>query len=151
MGAEKGTICDRAFRAITMRGLSRSAAKSRTLDLRCSIEQDEQPYAALKLPGVPARFVRYPACTSHGMNRNRPPDLHIHRCAAEPSMVGTALSSIERFGSLPIAHRKACDSAQMQFSCSRPCCGAAPSYHSAWQRGTWGPFSSMAYASCWEQ
>ena len=48
-------------------------------DLRCNIEQAEQLFAALKLLGVPARFVRYPASTSHGMSRNGPPDLRIHR------------------------------------------------------------------------
>ena len=48
-------------------------------DLRCNIEQSEQLFAALKLLGVPARFVRYPANTSHGMSRNGPPDLRIHR------------------------------------------------------------------------
>jgi dipeptidyl aminopeptidase/acylaminoacyl peptidase len=48
-------------------------------DLRCNIEQSEQLFAALKLLGVPARFVRYPANTSHGMSRNGPPDLRVHR------------------------------------------------------------------------
>jgi acylaminoacyl-peptidase len=48
-------------------------------DLRCSIEQAEQLYAALNLLGVPARFVRYPANTSHGMSRNGPPDLRLDR------------------------------------------------------------------------
>jgi dipeptidyl aminopeptidase/acylaminoacyl peptidase len=48
-------------------------------DLRCNIEQAEQLYSALKVMGVPARFVRYPSSTSHGMSRNGPPDLRIHR------------------------------------------------------------------------
>jgi acylaminoacyl-peptidase len=48
-------------------------------DLRCNIEQAEQLYAALKVLNVPTRFVRYPASTSHGMSRNGPPDLRIHR------------------------------------------------------------------------
>jgi acylaminoacyl-peptidase len=48
-------------------------------DLRCNIEQSEQLFAALKLLGVPARFVRYPANTSHGMSRSGPPDLRIDR------------------------------------------------------------------------
>ncbi|MCL6623111.1 MAG: S9 family peptidase [Fimbriimonadales bacterium] len=48
-------------------------------DLRCNIEQAEQVFAALKLRKVPARFVRYPAETSHGMSRSGPPDLRIHR------------------------------------------------------------------------
>ena len=48
-------------------------------DLRCSIEQSEQLYTALKVLGVPTRFVRYPASTSHGMSRSGPPDLRIHR------------------------------------------------------------------------
>ncbi|MEI8372215.1 MAG: S9 family peptidase [Planctomycetota bacterium] len=48
-------------------------------DLRCNIEQAEQLFAALKLLGVPARLVRYPSNTSHGMSRGGPPDLRIHR------------------------------------------------------------------------
>jgi len=48
-------------------------------DLRCNVEQSEQVFTALKLRGVPARLVRYPASTSHGMSRNGPPDLRLHR------------------------------------------------------------------------
>ncbi len=48
-------------------------------DLRCNIEQSEQVFAALKLRGVPTRFVRYPSTTSHGMSRQGPPDLRLHR------------------------------------------------------------------------
>lgn len=48
-------------------------------DLRCHIEQGEQVYTFLKMKGVPTRFVRYPAGTSHGMSRAGPPDLRIHR------------------------------------------------------------------------
>lgn len=48
-------------------------------DLRCNIEQSEQVHAALVAQNVPTRFVRYPASTSHGMSRNGPPDLRIHR------------------------------------------------------------------------
>ena len=48
-------------------------------DLRCHIEQGEQVYTFLKMKGVPTRFVRYPANTSHGMSRGGPPDLRIHR------------------------------------------------------------------------
>ena len=48
-------------------------------DLRCNIEQSEQVFAALKIRGIPTRFVRYPRCTSHGMSRNGPPDLRLHR------------------------------------------------------------------------
>ncbi|MGH7127406.1 MAG: alpha/beta hydrolase family protein, partial [Planctomycetaceae bacterium] len=48
-------------------------------DLRCNVEQAEQVFAALKLRGIPTRFVRYPASTSHGMSRGGPPDLRIHR------------------------------------------------------------------------
>lgn len=48
-------------------------------DLRCHIEQGEQVYTALQELGVPCRFVRYPASTSHGMSRGGPPDLRIHR------------------------------------------------------------------------
>lgn len=48
-------------------------------DLRCNVEQGEQVFTALKLQGIPSRFVRYPTTTSHGMSRNGPPDLRIHR------------------------------------------------------------------------
>jgi len=48
-------------------------------DLRCNIEQSEQVFAALTCRAIPARFVRYPATTSHGMSRKGPPDLRIHR------------------------------------------------------------------------
>ena len=48
-------------------------------DLRCNVEQAEQVFAALKLRRIPTRFVRYPAHTSHGLSRNGPPDLRLHR------------------------------------------------------------------------
>jgi len=48
-------------------------------DLRCNIEQSEEVFTALKTLGVPTRFVRYPASTSHGMSRTGPPDLRRHR------------------------------------------------------------------------
>ena len=48
-------------------------------DLRCNIEQSEQLHAALVVQRVKVRFVRYPRETSHGMSRNGPPDLRIHR------------------------------------------------------------------------
>ncbi|HEY9069045.1 MAG TPA: S9 family peptidase [Candidatus Ozemobacteraceae bacterium] len=48
-------------------------------DLRCNIEQAEQMFTALQLRGIPSRLVRYPASTSHGMSRNGPADLRIHR------------------------------------------------------------------------
>lgn len=48
-------------------------------DLRCNIEQGEQVFTALKMQGVPSRFVRYPRSTSHGMSRSGPNDLRIHR------------------------------------------------------------------------
>jgi dipeptidyl aminopeptidase/acylaminoacyl peptidase len=48
-------------------------------DLRCNVEQAEQVFTALKLNNVPTRFVRYPACTSHGLSRGGPPDLRVHR------------------------------------------------------------------------
>ncbi|MFO0829571.1 MAG: S9 family peptidase [Phycisphaerales bacterium] len=48
-------------------------------DLRCNIEQSEQVHTALVLQGVPTRFVRYPLSTSHGMSRNGPPELKLHR------------------------------------------------------------------------
>jgi dipeptidyl aminopeptidase/acylaminoacyl peptidase len=48
-------------------------------DLRCNIEQGEQVYSALQQNGVPTRFVRYPASTSHGMSRSGPADLRQHR------------------------------------------------------------------------
>ncbi len=48
-------------------------------DLRCNIEQSEQVFTALQQQGVESRFVRYPPNTSHGMSRNGPPDLRLHR------------------------------------------------------------------------
>lgn len=48
-------------------------------DLRCNIEQSEQLFTALQLRGIPSRMVRYPASTSHGMSRNGPADLRVHR------------------------------------------------------------------------
>lgn len=48
-------------------------------DLRCNIEQSEQVFTALQQRGIPSRFVRYPASTSHGMSRMGPTDLKIHR------------------------------------------------------------------------
>lgn len=48
-------------------------------DLRCNIEQGEQVFTALQQNGVPSRFVRYPASTSHGMSRSGPADLRMHR------------------------------------------------------------------------
>jgi len=48
-------------------------------DLRCNVEQSEQVFTALKLLGVPTRFVRYPVTTSHGLSRGGPPDLRLHR------------------------------------------------------------------------
>ena len=48
-------------------------------DLRCNIEQGEQVFSALQMQGVPSRFVRYPATTSHGMSRSGPADLRMHR------------------------------------------------------------------------
>jgi len=48
-------------------------------DLRCNVEQSEQVFTALQMEGVPSRFVRYPASTSHGLSRSGPPDLRLHR------------------------------------------------------------------------
>jgi hypothetical protein len=48
-------------------------------DLRCNIEQGEQVFTALQMEGVPSRFVRYPASTSHGLSRSGPPELRLHR------------------------------------------------------------------------
>jgi len=48
-------------------------------DLRCNIEQGEQVFVALQVQGIESRFVRYPASTSHGLSRNGPPDLRLHR------------------------------------------------------------------------
>jgi len=48
-------------------------------DLRCNVEQGEQVFNVLRTHNVPARFVRYPSTTSHGMSRSGPPDLRLHR------------------------------------------------------------------------
>ena len=48
-------------------------------DLRCNIEQADEVFAALKLRGIEARFVRYPKSTSHGFSRGGAPDMRKHR------------------------------------------------------------------------
>ncbi len=48
-------------------------------DLRCHVEQGEQVYTFLQMLGVPSKLVRYPGNTSHGMSRNGPVDMRIHR------------------------------------------------------------------------
>ena len=48
-------------------------------DLRCNIEQADQVFAALKLRGIEARFVRYPKSTSHGFSRGGALDMRKHR------------------------------------------------------------------------
>lgn len=48
-------------------------------DLRVGIEQAEQWFAALRLRGIPARFVRYPLAATHDLPRSGPPDLRLHR------------------------------------------------------------------------
>ncbi len=48
-------------------------------DLRCHVEQSEQVFFVMKSLGIEARYVRYPVSTSHGMSRNGPPDLRLHR------------------------------------------------------------------------
>ena len=48
-------------------------------DLRCNVEQSEQVFTALQSQGVESRFVRYPSSTFHGMSRNGPADLRMHR------------------------------------------------------------------------
>lgn len=50
-------------------------------DLRCNIEQSEQVFSALQAQGIESRFVRYPQNTSHGLSRNGPPDMRLHRLA----------------------------------------------------------------------
>lgn len=47
-------------------------------DYRCPIEQGEQIFTALKLRGVPTRFVRFPG-ESHGMSRNGKPQHRLQR------------------------------------------------------------------------
>ncbi|GAA5534890.1 S9 family peptidase [Deinococcus aluminii] len=48
------------------------------LDHRCPIEQAEQWYAALRLHGVPVRFVRFPG-EDHELNRSGRPDRRLTR------------------------------------------------------------------------
>ncbi|MCH2149311.1 MAG: S9 family peptidase [Phycisphaerales bacterium] len=48
-------------------------------DLRCNVEQADQVFAALQVRKIPCAFVRYPRETSHGMSRNGPPDMRLHR------------------------------------------------------------------------
>jgi dipeptidyl aminopeptidase/acylaminoacyl peptidase len=71
------------WRSSPLRHLGRASTPTLIIhsegDLRCNIEQAEQVFAALSLRGVPARFVRYPRSTSHGMSRSGPPDMRLHR------------------------------------------------------------------------
>ena len=48
-------------------------------DLRVPIGESDQLFTALRMQGIPARYVRYPASTSHLMYRTGPPDLRLHR------------------------------------------------------------------------
>ncbi|MEP6754676.1 MAG: S9 family peptidase [Chthonomonadales bacterium] len=48
-------------------------------DLRCPISQAEELFAALRMRRKTVEFVRYPAESSHGLSRNGPPDLRVHR------------------------------------------------------------------------
>lgn len=48
-------------------------------DLRCNVEQSDQIFYALQAQDIESRYVRYPATTSHGMSRNGPPDMRLHR------------------------------------------------------------------------
>jgi dipeptidyl aminopeptidase/acylaminoacyl peptidase len=60
-------------------------------DLRCNIEQSEQVFTALQQQGIESRFVRYPESTSHGMSRNGPPDLRLHRLREITNWLGKFL------------------------------------------------------------
>lgn len=48
-------------------------------DLRCPQGQAEEFFAAMRLQRKVVEYVRYPAETSHGMSRNGPPSLRLHR------------------------------------------------------------------------
>lgn len=48
-------------------------------DFRCNVEQSDQVFHALMSQGIKTKYVRYPLETSHGMSRNGPPDLRLHR------------------------------------------------------------------------
>ncbi len=62
-----------------------SKAKTPTLiihsegDLRVPISESDQLFTALRMQGIPARYIRYPATTSHLLYRSGPPDLRLHR------------------------------------------------------------------------
>ncbi len=60
-------------------------------DLRCNVEQGEQVFTALRMQGVPTRFVRYPRSTSHGMSRSGPNDLRKHRLGEMLAWFGSHL------------------------------------------------------------
>jgi dipeptidyl aminopeptidase/acylaminoacyl peptidase len=47
-------------------------------DYRCPVEQGEQLFAALKLRGIPTRFVRFPG-ESHGLSRSGKPQHRLQR------------------------------------------------------------------------
>lgn len=48
-------------------------------DLRCPVGQAEELFAALRLQHKTVEYLRYPAETSHGLSRNGPPDMRLHR------------------------------------------------------------------------
>jgi acylaminoacyl-peptidase len=48
-------------------------------DLRCSIDQAEQLYSALRWLKREVLFIRYPSTTGHGLSRTGPPDLRVDR------------------------------------------------------------------------
>src|SRR5439155_16880186 len=48
-------------------------------DLRCSIEQAEQWFAALRQLRREVEFVRFPPEANHGLSRSGPPDLRLAR------------------------------------------------------------------------
>ncbi len=48
-------------------------------DLRGNVEQADQVFAALQIRNIPSVYIRYPRETSHGMSRNGPPDMRLHR------------------------------------------------------------------------
>lgn len=57
-------------------------------DLRCPHGQAEEFFSALRLQRKTVEYVRYPEACSHGMSRNGPPSLRLHRLQENVNWLG---------------------------------------------------------------
>ena len=64
-------------------------------DLRCPHGQAEEFFSALRLQRKVVEYVRYPDACSHGMSRNGPPSLRLHRLQENVSWLGRWLKPKE--------------------------------------------------------